>query len=94
MSKWHLYIFTVLMFVWVKKKKKNARLVFISACASILRVDVYPLGKAEVSREYRQEKKKKKKHKQKCSRKKGKYLSWLERGSEQLSSPHALSVRT
>lgn len=44
--------FKVLMFVL----GKNAFIDFISAFASVLQVDMYPLSKAEVSREYREEK--------------------------------------
>ena len=62
----------VLMFVW----GENVHILFISAYALVLRVNMYPLSKAEVSREYREEKENRR------GRKKGKYLSWLERRSK------------
>lgn len=63
--------------------------ILIRACASTQWDDVYPLNKAEVSREYTREKKETKKKK---SGRKGKDFCRLERGREQIFSESAYNA--
>lgn len=65
-------------------------LISIWACASVLRVDAYPLSKAEV-RKYREKRKEERKKKNTGAAEKGKHPGWLKTGSKQVfSSPRCL----
>lgn len=86
---WQLYMFKVLMSVWVKMLGSYSSQLVRTSCELTRTLSVRQRSAENT------EKKKRKKNRS-VAEKKGKYLSWLKRGSKQSSfscPPHAFSVR-